>query len=406
MELILHRGADEIGGTCIEVIHTSGARLVLDAGRPLDAPSDATGLLPLTLDLTRPATVLICHAHQDHWGLIHDLPGGWPLWAGAASARLIEITCRFARQPLARPFLTWTQGQAFAVGPFRVTPILTDHSAFDASMLLIEADDQRILYSGDFRRHGRKGALVEQIMASPPRAIDVLIMEGTNLGIDKPVMTEASLENDVADLMAATPGRLFTAWSAQNVDRTVTLYRAAKRSGRTLVIDLYTAEVLEAIAEGTRLPRPGWDKLKVVVTRGLRNHYIAADRGDFVARMANGGLSAKALNGSRHVIMLRDGLVRDYRNKGVLLGPDDAFVWSMWRGYLAEDGLAHVWAKESGVTVHHMHTSGHASAADLEAFAAAIAPRHIVPVHGQNWHTAHPSFKGLQPLANGQTMIL
>ncbi|MCE6957793.1 hypothetical protein LAZ40_01795 [Cereibacter sphaeroides] len=74
LTLTVHRGAREIGGSCIEIAHPGGERLVLDAGRPLDAPEGATGLLPPTLDRSRPATVLFSHAHQDHWGLIDEVP--------------------------------------------------------------------------------------------------------------------------------------------------------------------------------------------------------------------------------------------------------------------------------------------------------------------------------------------
>ena len=59
-----------------------------------------------------------------------------------------------------------------------MTPLLTDHSAFDAYMLLVDVDGRRILYSGDFRRHGRKGSLVDRLMADPPPHIDVLLLEG------------------------------------------------------------------------------------------------------------------------------------------------------------------------------------------------------------------------------------
>jgi len=337
-------------------------------------------------------------------GLIHDLPESWPIWTGTASARLIEISSRFARRPLLRKFDTWMPGRTFDIGPFRVTPILTDHSAFDAAMLLIEGGGKRLLYSGDFRRHGRKGQLVDRMMTSPPPDVDLLILEGTNLGTDKPVMSEAALEEDFVALMARKRGRVFVAWSGQNIDRTVTLYRAALRSGRDLVVDLYTAEVLEAIADGTRLPRPGFDNLKVVLTRGLRQHYIAAGREEFVTRMARCGISASALTGSRHVVMLRDGLVRDYQDKGVTPDVDDAFVWSMWRGYLQDDGQAHEWARQGGAEVQLLHTSGHAAAADLKAFASAIAAPRIPPVHGANWQTVDFGFPSLSPLANGETL--
>jgi ribonuclease J len=95
--------------------------------------------LPSSLDRSRPATVLISHPHQDHWGLINDLPASWPIWTGSNSAKLIAVVGDITRRPLARTFETWnSRSGPFAIGPFTVTSILADHSAFDAYMLLIE----------------------------------------------------------------------------------------------------------------------------------------------------------------------------------------------------------------------------------------------------------------------------
>ncbi|HEX4111399.1 MAG TPA: MBL fold metallo-hydrolase, partial [Stellaceae bacterium] len=183
LTLTVHRGTQQIGGSCIEIAHPNGERIILDAGRPLDAPEGATGLLPASLDRSRPATVLISHPHQDHWGLVEELPPTWPIWTGSNSAKLIAITGDITRRPLTRKFETWTSRSGpFAIGPFTVTPMLTDHSAFDAYMLLVEGAGKRILYTGDFRRHGRKSTLVDRLMTHPPADIDVLLTEGTNLG--------------------------------------------------------------------------------------------------------------------------------------------------------------------------------------------------------------------------------
>jgi mRNA degradation ribonuclease J1/J2 len=81
-------------------------------------------------------------------------------------------------------------------------------------------------------------------------------MEGTNLGSDKSCVAESDLEDEFVELFQSTAGRVFVAWSAQNVDRTVTLYRACLKTGRTLAVDLYTAEVMEALADSGKLPRP------------------------------------------------------------------------------------------------------------------------------------------------------
>ncbi|WP_394155837.1 MBL fold metallo-hydrolase [Loktanella salsilacus] len=404
--IIVHRGTKQISGSCIEIRSQSGERLILDAGRPLDADREAVDLLPDSLDRTGSATVLICHPHQDHWGLIHELPPAWPVLTGEGSAKLIEITSRFARQPINRILETWPSRGSFKKGAFRITPYLTDHSGFDAYMLLIEVDGHRVLYSGDFRIHGRKSGLVERMMQSPPPAIDALILEGTNLGTDKPTITEADLEDQFVDLAQRTQGRMFVCWSGQNIDRTVTLYRAAKRLGRTLVVDLYTAEVMEAISDSTRLPRPGFDNLKVVITRSLRNHYAGLGRDEFVGLMAKNGMGANALEGSNLIVMLRDGLIRDYKARGVVPSASDTFSYSMWKGYLDKPNEALEWMRSGGAHIEHLHTSGHASGDHLRAFAKAMNAKAIIPVHGQSWDKEQSGFSAIRRLADGELFNL
>ena len=55
----------------------------------------------------------------------------------------------------------------------------------------------------------------------------------------------------------------------------------------------------------------------------------------------------------------------------------------MWKGYLKEESTRRVtgWLEEKGIPWQVLHTSGHASVADLQRFAAAIAPRRLVPIH-------------------------
>lgn len=309
-----------------------------------------------------------------------------------------------------RDYRHWESGKPIQIGSFRVTPYLTDHSAFDAYMLLIEAKGKRILYSGDFRAHGRKAALVQRFMQSPPPDIDVLLMEGTNLGSDKPTKSETDLEDEFVELFRDTPGRVFVCWSAQNIDRTVTLYRACLKSGRTLVVDLYTAEVLELLADAGRLPRAGWNNLKVVVTRAFSRLYKLKGREDFVARMAAHGVSAKRLadNAEKWAIMIRPSLMRDMVPNGVTPNSDDAWSYSQWRGYLEQpDGIVlKSWFDTGGARPVHIHTSGHASVADLKAFAAAVKPKMLVPIHGIAWDSDGDGFSNIVRLHDGEPLTI
>lgn len=346
---------------------------------------------------------------MDHWGLIDELPEHWPVMAGRTAAELMRLSAGLFGTALTRPIATWHSRSApFAIGPFTVTPVLTDHSAPDAYMLLIEAEGRRILYTGDFRTHGRKASLVEAMIARPPADIDVLMMEGTNLGADKPVIRESALERAFVDLAHATPGHLFVNWSAQNLDRTVTLFRAARRTGRDLVVDLYGADVLQRIAAGTGLPRPGpnFPELKVLITPGGKRLYSRLGRADWVTEMATSpfATSRRALVGKSAIVMHRDSMLRDFAHVGLGFTARDAYAFSNWRGYLVDGDSKTGWAqaKASDARVLHIHTSGHASAQDLSRFALAIAPTALVPVHGVAWDSPGITLPPVHRLGDGE----
>jgi ribonuclease J len=94
-----------------------------------------------------------------------------------------------------------------------------------------------------------------------------MLMEGSSLGRlanDLRFPSEDELEQVFVDRFSQTGGIALVACSAQNIDRVVTIYRAAKRSGRTLLVDAYAAEVLAATGHAT-IPKPerGWSNIAV-----------------------------------------------------------------------------------------------------------------------------------------------
>lgn len=350
---------------------------------------------------------------MDHWGLIDELPAQWPIWTGEKSAELMRLTIELFGGHISRPIDTWTsRSGAFPIGPFTVTPFLTDHSAFDAYMLLIEGQGRRLFYTGDFRAHGRKAKLTERMIAAPPSSIDVLVMEGTNLGSGKPMISETELEQQFVDLAKATHRHIFVQWSAQNIDRTVTLFRAARRTGRKLVVDLYGADVLHRVAAGTRIPVPGTDfpELKVVITPGGQRLYRRQGRQDFVDTMARSpwGTSRARLASDHAIIMLRDSMTNDFERGGLGFTAGDAYVFSNWSGYLKPDDPQSAWARAEGAGARtvKLHTSGHASPADLTRFAEAISPAWLVPVHGVAWDDPGIRLPPVKRLADGEAWIL
>lgn len=390
MRACIHRGTQEIGGTCIE-LEARGERLALDVGLPLDAgEDDAERLLPAVPGFREPdgslLGVVISHPHQDHYGLAKHIRSDVPIYIGKAANDILEAAARYVPNgqwfPDAR---FYRDREPFAVGPFTITPYLVDHSAFDAYALLIEADGRRVCYSGDFRAHGRKAGLVERIMRDPPTGIDVLMMEGTTIGrarSDDGPGSEADLEESFVETFEATDGLHFVWTSSQNIDRIVTVFRAAKRVGRRLLIDLYTAVVLEATGKQT-IPQSHWEDVALYVPFSQRLHVKQHKLFGDLRRHSANRLYPEDLSAvrSRSVMLFRPHYMRDHGVSKVL--HEARLTYSMWPGYLEHEVSQRVldWLRTNAIPFETIHTSGHAAVRDLRRLATAFAPRRLVPIH-------------------------
>lgn len=275
MRACIHRGAREVGGSCVEVEH-EGARVLLDLGLPLTAGFDAEPVLPPIPGLgggdASLLGIIVSHNHPDHWGLIPHAHDDVPVFIGEATQRILQEAAFFTSagaELMAAGFLC--DRQPFQVGPFTITPFLADHSAFDAYSILIEAGGRRLFYTGDVRAHGHKRSLFEKLISDPRERVNVLLMEGTHVR-QYPTgssLSEEELERELARVFSATEGLVLACYSAQNIDRLVTVFKAAKRSGRKLVLDLYAATMTRATGN-PRIPQADWDDVLVYVPLSQR----------------------------------------------------------------------------------------------------------------------------------------
>jgi len=95
----IHRGTQQIGGTCIE-LSCGGERILLDLGLPLDAgDTEPETLLPPIAGLREPdpslLAVVISHGHADHWGLAPFAAPGLRIVTGAATRRIMAAAAAF-----------------------------------------------------------------------------------------------------------------------------------------------------------------------------------------------------------------------------------------------------------------------------------------------------------------------
>jgi len=271
------------------------------------------------------------------------------------------------------------------IGPFHVTPFLVDHSAYDAYALQIESEGKSIFYSGDFRSHGRKAALFEHLLENPPTNIDVLLLEGSSIGRigdDQKFTKESEIEAQFVQIFSATEGLALVHTSAQNIDRIVSIMRASKRTGRKLIIDLYTAVILEATGN-KHIPQSDWPEIALFVPQAQRIQIKENAWFDLLKRHATNRIYIEHLQEApKNSTLLFRPLHRfDLERGNCLKGA--VYIYSQWEGYWDQGAydMIKVWLERNAIPKINIHTSGHASPIDLKKLAAAIDPRKVVPIH-------------------------
>jgi ribonuclease J len=401
MKLTIYRGAKEIGGTCIE-LQAGNSRILIDFGLPLvdenkeqfdskkiknKSQEDLikSGVLPDIKGLyegEQPAfdAILLSHPHQDHYGLLSFVNPQIPVYLSHGCKKLIEISYFFGQTVYdPRNVKTVEKWKPFKHGDFTITPYLVDHSGFDALAFLIESEGKRIFYSGDFRGHGRKSVLYENILKNPPKDIDYLILEGSMLGREEgQYHREKDIENELTRIFRDKTNLFFIACSSQNIDRIVSIYRACVRSGRIFVIDPYTALILHRLKDiSPRIPQFDWgENIRVFFAPSSYANKMAKDKTLFKFKSAK--ITFEQIQSKRDQIIIKDSYsTRMYFTKKNGL-TDAALIYSMWEGYLHE--VEPFWDKYK-VPIIKIHTSGHAYISELKNFVKALNPAYIIPNH-------------------------
>jgi len=433
MKLTIYRGTHEIGGSCLQLSSNSGCtRLIIDIGLPLvnadrspfdwdthrSLPADQLidkKILPQVEGLYKGGepsvtAVLLSHAHLDHYGLLRFVHSDILVYMSSGTKSLAEVSNVFLGTSVGldrvQTFMMW---KPFEVGEFTITPYLVDHSAPDAAAFLIEGDRQRVFYTGDFRGHGRKGVLLDRITKDPPANVDYLVMEGSMLGRDEGLYPdENAVEQAIFNLIHHHKGQSYVFTSSQNLDRLVSIYRAAKRSGKTLVIDLYTAFVLDKLSIlSSNIPQFSWEGIKVLFSHRHAGKLAEQDK-KLLYKYRRSKIEFEEIvdNPQDKVLLAKDNYY--FRNKIIVKLQQSckgAAVYSMWHGYLERSDLGQ-FLQLNGIEMTEIHTSGHAYVSQLKSLVAALKPRFIIPIHTFYPEKYSEMFPNVIQLQDGEVIAL
>jgi ribonuclease J len=188
-------------------------------------------------------------------------------------------------------------------------------------------------------------------------------------------------------------------FSPQNVDRLVSYYRAAVRSGRTLVLDPYAAFILHLIGGECKVPDPFQARyIRIFLAQSFLRSMAARRLQKLIPRMKRVEISrAEILAASGNFLMIfREWMYeRMFERK---LPPGSRFLYSYWPGYLdTQPRLKELRARleESGCAFDLVHASGHIYYQDIMKFVELVNSKRIMPIHSTASHELVQRFSSL-----------
>ncbi|MBE3036123.1 MAG: MBL fold metallo-hydrolase, partial [Candidatus Atribacteria bacterium] len=211
------------------------------------------------------------------------------------------------------------------------------------------------------------------------------LLEGSSIGRigdDQKFLKESDIEAQLVQVFSAAEGMTLVHTSAQNIDRVVSIMRASKRTGRKLVIDLYTAAILEATGN-QHIPQSDWPEVALFVPQAQRIQIKKNAWFDLLKRHATNRIYIEQIQEApRKSTLLFRPLHRFDLERGKCL-TGSVYIYSQLEGYWEQGAYDMIkeWLERHAIPKHNIHTSGHASPVDLKKLVAAINPRKVVPIH-------------------------
>jgi ribonuclease J len=267
-------------------------------------------------------------------------------------------------------------GVPFSFGAFRITPIIIDHSAFDAHAFKIEAGGKSAFHTGDFRTHGFRSGNLPDVIKTYVGHVDYLVCEATNVSRpDATSKSEHALQQEFFNRFKANKGNIVYV-STTNIDRIFALYHAALRAHRPFYVDSYQKQIMDVVTQRDTI----WGKSSLYRYGKYEPVVLQYENGEF--RMND--KFREYLEQKGYVLLAR--VNSRYNNLIAQMPGEKEKYLSMWDGYVRPDSMAYspALAEALGSEYEYLHTSGHCDMQGMKRLFKLLNPQAIIPIHTED----------------------
>jgi len=410
MKIKIIKGTNQIGG-CITEISSNKTKIIIDFGEDLPEEDNITNNKLIIKGLNDKQkslynAIFITHSHGDHIGKINEINKDIDIYVEKYSKLIHNLTCEFTgNKPITRKTNNLEFGKSIIINnDIIVTPFIVDHSSYNSCMYLIEADGKRVVHTGDYRNHGKKGKIFEENLKTIGK-IDVLITEGTTFGrSNEKYQTEEKLYKEAIKIFNKYDDILIFQ-SSTNIDRLVSFYKAAKVTNKYFIEDLFTATIASNLSHTIPSPKSNHQNVSVWIpskyndkSKNFKEKYITP-------------MEQHKSNYAFHhnvCMLVKSSMLEDIKflQKEKHKFQNACLIYSMWDGYLEKEDILN-FKKEienMNIAFEKLHTSGHADKYAIKLVRDILKPNKVIPIHTNNKEYAKEIFNNVVEVTDGQTI--
>jgi ribonuclease J len=328
------------------------------------------------------AGIVLTHAHEDHLGAVAWL---WPrlkvpVYCSPFAAILLANKLKEHGLDQEVPVRVIQPAARFSVGPFDLEFVDVTHSIPEPAALLIKTEAGTILHSGDWKidRQPQLGAPFSETRLKEigEEGVDALVCDSTNALRDGFSPSEADVAATIAKLVSKATGRVAVTTFASHVARIASAVRAARQTGREVVV---VGRAMRNTIEAARAT--GYLKEAGTFLEEEAFGYLPPGKAMLLCTGSQGeprAAIARIAEDQHPHVTLEEGDLVIFSSKTI---PGNEKAVSAVQNNLSQLGVDIVTSDDALV-----HTSGHPRKEELRAMYDWVMPRALIPMHGEPRH--------------------